>query len=224
MFQRIVEPFRNDGRTNTEIRNIKIKHHISHNNAHIIFYQQGQTIIKTHISSFTPTNKNTKFNTTIKFSSTAKKNLYSDESKIDEYSKILVSIFELSILSNCYFIVNLEVIQDDGCLLSSIINSISILLAINNILTTDLFVSVEVGKGLNGIIYDPNFKERSMSRIVMCCLVNRMTMSYVCFTGKVRPTEFKLFYEESKECVKLVSIEMKKFLNQISAAQNILKE
>lgn len=224
MNKRIKEEFRIDGRRTNEIRMIQISHDIN-DNQHTITYKQGETIISCYISSFiTKQSSKDKLKTTIRFQETAKNEGRRSDSKIDEIDKIIISVFEPAILSQYSFIVTINVTQDDGCLTAAIINSLSCLLAVNNILTLDFFVAVEVTKIRGEVFYDPNKFEKGGNRIVLCRLINRNTIGYINFVGKMKTSDLGELYEESLACVDMTCKEINLFLRNRPVVMELYKE
>lgn len=220
----IKEEFRLDGRKLNEIRKIEIKHKVI-NSTHYIHYSQGQTLLTCFISEFFSKHSvRDKLKASIHFQKTAVDEGQKIDSRIDEIEKLVSSIFEPYIISQCSFAVSIIITQDDGCLLSAIINTISILLAVNNISVLDFLIGVEITKIRGEIFFDPNKNERGGNRIILCRLVNRDTIGYVNFLGKMKNNDMLVLYAESIICSNLVYNEIKNFLTNLKEKFKLIEE
>ncbi|KAM0675845.1 Exosome complex component RRP41 [Gurleya vavrai] len=210
------EGFRIDGRKPENIRRITINHQ-THNNTPHLSYSQGITHLNLSLSNIK--RQSTKLRVKINFSlSSLKENIKMDH-KAFELENILINTFEDIIIEKQVFIC-IEVVQDDGSLISSMINAISLFLCLCAIPIYNLVVSVQISKIREGMLCDTTFFEEGRDGLILGYIHNNKNIAYLQVFGKLKPTSIQNLVEKAKlKCDELFLI----FRDYLKSKENDLK-
>lgn len=197
--------FREDGRRSRELRHIVINKGIIDSYGYIDLHQ-GNTVVTAVCNG--PRDKG-KLCVKVSFSSVSRHEQVNDK-QIAEYESTLVEIFTSLILHDEQIDIELVVKQDDGSLVSVMINCISLCLAYSGVSMLDMCCAVTLNDGCADL---SSCEEGSRGPVLtLGYLFNRQKVAYLNMTGKCLNQTFVRMSMEAIEYCNTIYHEMKSFL------------
>ncbi|KAM0678760.1 Exosome complex component RRP41 [Binucleata daphniae] len=190
------EGYRLDGRKADELRKIEIIHKIINNTTYLT-YRQGLT----HINC-TPFSIEKRYNYKIKpniiFSQIANKENRKMNHKMYEIENIIINTFETIIIGEKQLGINIEIMQDDGALISCILNSISLFLCLHSIPIKNMLITTHIVKLREGIICDPIYVEDGKDALILGLYMNTDSIGYLTVNGKLKEADIDKLYVKAQ--------------------------
>lgn len=195
--------FRVDGRKLLDIR--FLDYSIHDNN---LYYNQGLTKLKLNLSNVTSTTQQLNINI-----NTLNNNL--SRNVLDNLISNLKSTFTSVIKYKYALNINIDLINLDGNLLSTLINSTSVLLLLNGIELTDITVSSSVGLFNQNYLIDlNNFEELNCNFITIASLPNLNQISLINLDSKFHHQNFQHILDLALESNKLLRTQILLIINK----------
>ncbi|KAK6090443.1 hypothetical protein P3W45_000540 [Vairimorpha bombi] len=193
--------YREDGRKISEIRRININH--SYPYTTLI---QGNTHIKVNIDGPKEGNK---LNINVSYSKTSRQEQAS-EKRTYEYENELYSIFDQIILTDRQIDIAVEIVQEDGSILSSMVNCIALSLCHSNVPLCDYPCGItysNLGVDLSG-----SEEGGRHCVIIVVYLMNTGKIIYYKSIGKITMEKIQSINEMGREGIYEIYKNMKEFL------------
>ncbi|TBU07065.1 ribonuclease [Hamiltosporidium magnivora] len=214
------EGFRYDGRKPNELREVAIKSGYL-NKCGYIDLQQGGTKVRSIL--YGPKEKgqykeNIKFK--ISFYDVARQESGKHEKKIDECETLLSELFKpiISISESNYLEINILIKQDDGSLISTLINSVTILLCYCGVQIKDMCISITscFFKGISLLDLSNNEENIRIPSLVLGYFPHRKTIGLFQSTGKTDTDSIKKLYFENLKAIDTLFSVFSNFLKNIN--------
>ncbi|EJW04291.1 hypothetical protein EDEG_01447 [Edhazardia aedis USNM 41457] len=225
------EGFRLDGRLKNEHRNIQLEHKIL-NNMHHIEFIQGETAILATLRTDAYDKINKRKDDRIEFSIVFCDSGLNDRTKhdhiIEELIDILKNTYNNLIISD-KVLVEIKIKQNDGGLLASLFNTITVLLCVGGVGMLDLCIGFTVGlyrnrnTKTNTILFDLNRdEERCPSNMVIGFAPHRKTILYIT-TTKISMDDFRCVYDQAVVGVNVIFQFISDFLKNGKSKKDFLE-
>ncbi|KAG0439962.1 putative exosome complex component RRP41 [Dictyocoela muelleri] len=217
--------FRADGRKIDEMRRLKISFKTI-NNKPVIEYSQGLTQLRTTVIGPKSGNKRDKIQPIIKFNSFAKQETGYYEHYKDEYEGNIIKIFNNVILLEAPFFVEIfvDIIQDNGSVLSAIINSISLIIAYSGIPIKDVVLSLTNGFYDAKIFCDitTNEENNRIPAFVLAYLPKKQKFVGIVSKGHIHQNNFNYVFSQSILYIQKLYSVISDFLKNIHKSEEII--
>lgn len=173
------EGYRQDGRKADELRFIDIKHSIINNKSTLQLDQGCTKVISTVLDMKEKAKPKYKLDLKVKFLA----DFNQDRNDMCyEMEQNVLKIFEPFLILPKNFVLEAEVVikQDDGSLLTTIVNSLSLNFCICGVAMTDTLVAVSTGCVLNKFIIDLTASEEGRHpRVALGSLIHREKIGFI---------------------------------------------
>lgn len=212
------EGYRLDGRKACELRNTILRH-CNIDNKVCLELEQGSTKVVSLVSGIKGKAKTkNKLNISTAFLDVAREEKRKSVEKICEIEKVVTDVF-LKILimpTNSSLDIDVTIKQDDGSLLTAIVNCISLNLCYSGVPMKDTVVATTVGFVSNTFFVDicgveENHKYPYMSLILM---IHSKKLAYLHMFGKIEPEGFEDMFRHGYEASNRLFSEFSLFLRQ----------
>lgn len=201
--------FREDGRTNEQFRRLEIEHGKINNNGYIM-YRQGNSCVRVICNG---PREGSKIQFHVKFAKTARQEPIA-EKRIYDYEDVLQKIFSEIILAESQLDIDVDVIQEDGSLVSAMVNCIYMCLCYASVPLLDSICSVTLSEKLIDLSGSEEGSREAV--LVLVYMINKKQYLYVRSVGRISKDKLeKVFARGSEACEELFT-HMKKYLLGIS--------
>lgn len=203
-----ISALRIDGRFPNEIRSTEYTFKKIGNRG-VIYWRQGNSIVQTYICA---SNDKQQLVVNLNFLETSR-NEATNERYIYEMKQKIGNIFSELMGSDNQIEINIDILGDDGSILSVIINSISLACAYSGINLIDMCISTTLNDCL-----DLSFKEefRPFSLCLAYCPNINKILHFECF-GKFQKREFEESLKKGIEICKIQHENFREMMQKISS-------
>ncbi|KAF9762491.1 Exosome complex component RRP41 [Nosema granulosis] len=202
--------FREDGRTEEQIRRIEIEHGKLNNNGYIM-YRQGNSCVRAVCNGPREGNR-ILFH--VRFSKTARQEPIS-EKRLYDYEDVLQKIFSEIILAENQLDIDIDVIQEDGSLVSAMVNCIYMCLCYSSVPLLDSICSVTLSE--NFVDLSSSEEGGRNAAVVLVYLINKKQFLYVRSAGRISKDRLEKLLERGTVATEEIFSTLKTYLLNISA-------
>lgn len=196
---------RKDGRFAEELRKIQIDHFIVENRNYLTF-SQGLTQVRTCIFQ---NKEKGQIGVNLNFSDLARNEPINDR-KLYEMKNKIYSIFSNVVSSDYQIDINIEVLQDNGSLMSVIINSITLCLCYSGINIKDMILSLTC----NDLMDLTTDEEKQYFAIVVMSANYNQILNFQ-LSGKCQRIDVKNALNNATRGIEKVNFEIRKYLSNV---------